>query len=65
MTKEEILALTDLFLTGLEKLGPRISQLAQKGEISIQQQSDLIARMSEIGSATAFTDPAWQPEAKS
>jgi hypothetical protein len=62
MTASEILALADLLLSGLEKLGPRIGQLTQKGDITLAQQTALLDRIGQIESAAAFTDPAWQPE---
>jgi hypothetical protein len=58
----EIVSLVDLLLTAVEKLGPRISQLVQKGEITVEQQIALIGRIASIQSGVAFQGDHWKPK---
>lgn len=62
MNPVAILAATNAALSLAEKLLPLIDQLAAKGEVTPEQQAELLARYNSLKTQAdgQFTGPAWQ-----
>ena len=55
-----IFALFDGFLSLVEKLAPTVLQLVQRGDITIEQQALLRARIQSLQAGDLFSGPEWQ-----
>lgn len=54
------LAIVDGTLTMLERLFPLITQMVQSGEITVEQQAALKARVDALRTPESFQGPEWQ-----
>lgn len=58
-----ILAAIDGALTLIEKLGPVLADAFRRGEITLEQQAALDARIAALRpGGTAFAGPEWEPD---
>lgn len=56
-----MIALMNAALSVIETLGPKIQDMMNKNEITPQQQTDLLNRLSKLRGGDLFTSPHWQP----
>jgi len=57
----EYMALAMAAIALLEKLVPMIQRAVDKGEVTVDEQAALKARIDAIRAGTAFTGPEWKP----
>lgn len=55
-----IIAAIDGAIALIEKLAPLIQNLAQKGDITVEQQQKLADRMADLDRLDLFTGPEWR-----
>lgn len=60
MSALTIIAMIDGFIAMIERLAPIIQQLAQKGEVTVEQQRMLMDRMGDLDRLDLFTGPEWR-----
>lgn len=60
MSAPLIIAMIDGFIAMIEKLAPMVQQLAQKGEVTVEQQTALMNRMADLDRLELFTGPEWR-----
>lgn len=62
MKPEVAMAAIDGALSLIEALAPYVQELVQKGDITIEAQKTLKARMVNLNNAGLFSGPEWQTE---
>lgn len=62
MTPLQILALANAAASVLGALLPQVTELVHRGEITVAQQNELLAKIATIRSGHGFEGPGWQLE---
>lgn len=60
METAAIIAIIEGAFTIIEKVTPALQQAFQKGEVTAEQQTALLAKVEALRSATAFSGPGWE-----
>lgn len=60
MTPAMILALIDLAISAIQKLAPVIKELAEKGDITVEQQQERADKIKALQADDLFAGPEWK-----
>lgn len=61
MDAKDTIAAINAALTILDVFGPRLAEFTQKGEITIEQQAALKAKIDALRSSAAYGGTEWKP----
>lgn len=59
-----VIAMIDGFIAMIEKLVPVVQGMAAKGDVTVEQQAALKARMEDLDRLDLFSGPEWRVEPK-
>jgi len=62
MNPAQIILLANSLLSAVEVLIPKISELTKSGEITTDQQNQLLSRIEAIRNGSAFDGPEWKTD---